>query len=173
MGTGYNHYSTRWQIAYDAEEFVQLKGYLFYAEVYHSSIANAACATFAVSMPTSGVLTSARCRITIESDEGVIVQIKEGAAYTGGSAVNAINMDRNSANTDHLTFTSQPTVTNEGTTLITSVLGGAGNFFSSGSPAFCSCTHLSLKYDTKYIIKVTNTSGDASKIKISMLFTET
>ena len=137
MGTAINHYSTRWRVSYDAEEFVQLKGMIFTADYYNSSVASNSCVTFAISMPTVGVITSARCRFSVESTNGALVELKEGATYTGGVAINAINMDRNSTNTDHLTIASNPTVTNEGTRLIASVMGSPSTPGKSGSPGFC------------------------------------
>ena len=169
MGTGYNNWSTRWKVGMTLEEYSALDGLLFYAEYYNAAVANGSSVTLGISTPTTH---TSRGRIIVESDEGVTVQFSEAATYTGGSAVNAINVDRTSANVDHLTLVSNPTVTNEGTVLIQSILGSASQFREGGTPGECSCSHFKLKANTKYIIKVTNVSGDASKIKVGWYFIE-
>jgi len=169
MGTGYNHWSTRWRVGMTLEEYSALDGVLFYGEYYTSSVTNGSSVTLAISTPTTH---TARGRIVVESDEGVTVKFSEDATHIGGSAVNAINIDRTSANADHLTLVSNPTVTNEGTTLFQSILGSASQFKEGGTPGECACSHFRLKSTTTYLIKVTNVSGDASKIKVGFYFIE-
>jgi len=142
MGSGYNHWSTRWRVGITLEEYAALDGLLFYVEYYNSSVTNGSSVTLGISTPTT---CTARGRIIVESDEGVTVQFYEDSTYSGGSAINAINMDRTSSNVDSLTFVTNPTVTNE---------------------------HFKIKSNAKYIIKVTNVSGDASKIKVGWFFME-
>jgi len=169
MGSGYNHWSTRWRVGITLEEYAALDGLLFYVEYYNSSVTNGSSVTLGISTPTT---CTARGRIIVESDEGVTVQFYEDSTYSGGSAINAINMDRTSSNVDSLTFVTNPTVTNEGTVLAQSINGSASQFKEGGTPGECACSHFKIKSNAKYIIKVTNVSGDASKIKVGWFFME-
>jgi len=169
MGTGYNHWSTRWRVGMTLEEYSALDGLLFYVEYYNSSVTNGSCVTLAISTPTTH---TNRGRVIIESDEGVTVQFYEDATISGGGAVNAINIDRTSSNADHTTFLTDPTVSDQGTVLFQSVNGSASQFKEGGTPGECQCSHFKLKSNATYIIKVTNVSGDASKIKVGWYFIE-
>jgi len=169
MGTGYNNWSTRWRVAIGLEEYSALDGVLFYGEHYWSSVSNGSSVTFAISTPTN---YTCRGRAIIESDEGVTVEFREDVLQKDGAAVNAINIDRTSTNVDHMTLTYDPTVTDEGTQLWKSIEGSASQFKEGGTPGECACSHFKLKSSTTYTVKVTNFSGDASKIKVGWYFIE-
>jgi len=170
MGTGYNEFSTRWRLSYSPEEYTTLGGNTYYAEYYNSSIATSSTVTFGISVPTN---VTPKGRFALESDGEVIIRIKEAATYTGGSAINAFNLKRNSTNTDGITFVSNPTVTNEGTRLESYYIGtGDLSNFARAEPESGDSVFWLLKTDTKYIVKITNQSGGAINIKLSYQFHE-
>ena len=166
MGTGYNNFSTRWRVAYSPEEYGTLDSLCFYAE-YTGSVASNSVATLGISVPTN---YAPKGRFMEEATGPVIIRVKEGATFTGGSAINAINLSRNSSNVDHITFVSNPTVTDEGSTLITEVEGSGSQ--TSSAPGFSSRTHIELKLDTKYAITVTNGGASAVNFKVGLYFIE-
>ena len=164
---GYNNYSTRWRVAFSPEQYLTVEGKIFHGQYHNASVANGSSVTMGISVPTNYY---PRGFFDVTSDGGITVEIFEGSTYTGGTTINAINMDRNSSATDHMTIVHSPTVTDEGTLLDIQYLGGSG--FHADVPGLTQSTPMALKVNTKYIIKVTNTSGDASKIAVGIYFTE-
>ena len=80
-------------------------------------------------------------------------------------------MNRTSSNSSGATIVKNPTVSSYGTKIETIIGGSAGGKFSSGqSPSYSSGANWMFKPSAKYLIKVTNDSGDASKVKVSYLF---
>ena len=172
MGSSYNSYSTRWRIGFTAEQYLTLNGKIFYAQYTDTNVADGSSVTIGIDIP-AGYYPRGHASLT--SDGGVTFEIREDVTYSGGNAIDAINMDRNSSNVDYMTFVSNPAVTDEGTVLFTGFYGSAGGggwFGGSASPAMGNASPIAFKANTKYIIKVTNTSGSASKISVGFYFTE-
>jgi len=108
--------------------------------------------------------THAHFGYVIMSDGACKIEVLEGTTYTNpGGAVILYNRDRNSANgSDQLVY--QSPVINVAGTVISVNLTGADKPFIAGGSVVSHDWHLKPSVDI--LLKVTNTSGDASEIII-------
>lgn len=83
----------------------------------------------------------------------------EGATVTGGTALTAINKNRNSLITSQSAALLNPTVTNTGTMILNQILiGGSGKKAGGGQTG---SSDLILKPLTTYLFRITNVNGTA------------
>lgn len=94
----------------------------------------------------------------------------EGATTTGGTALTAINLDRNSTNTDNAAAVLNPTVTATGTLLGSYVLIGGQKKKATGGDI--STASLLLKPLTNYLLRMTNVSGAAQAAEMTVTWYE-
>lgn len=81
----------------------------------------------------------------------------EGATVTGGTALTAINKNRNSTTTSQSAALLNPTVTNLGTPILSQILiGGSGKKAGGGQTG---SADLILKPLTTYLFRITNVNG--------------
>lgn len=81
----------------------------------------------------------------------------EGATVTGGTALTAINKNRNSLTTSQSAALLNPTVTNFGTMILSQILIGGSGKKAGGSQTGSS--DLILKPLTTYLFRITNVNG--------------
>jgi hypothetical protein len=88
----------------------------------------------------------------------------EGAVVTGGTAVTAVNKNRDSANTSQSAILVGPTVTSLGTMILGQILiGGSGKKASGGD---LSSSDLILNDLTTYLFRLTNINGTSHAAEI-------
>ena len=135
-----------------------IEGENYYIEYHNDALADGSTATLGISTCTDHHM---RMTYSVEVEEGTCeVQLREECTYTGGSAGTAVNLNRNfGAHCTGLTFTINPTVTDEGDVLETMHFFSASRFVPKG----VSSRGISwiLKPNTKYILKISNESGGA------------
>jgi hypothetical protein len=88
----------------------------------------------------------------------------EGSVVTGGTAITALNKNRNSLTTSQSAALSNPTVTTLGTPILSQILiGGQGKKAGGGAIA---SSDLILKPLTTYLFRLTNVNGTAHAAEI-------
>jgi hypothetical protein len=88
----------------------------------------------------------------------------EGSVVTGGTAITALNKNRNSVITSQSAALSNPTVTTLGTPILSQILiGGQGKKASGGA---LGSSDLILKPLTTYLFRLTNVNGTAHAAEI-------
>ena len=92
----------------------------------------------------------------IISNAVVEATIYEGTDYTGGSALAAVNRNRNSANTSVLTLTTDATGASKGTAIWTFKAGANKEIVQAGNERL----EFILKQNTKYLIETVGANGD-------------
>ena len=94
----------------------------------------------------------------------------EGATVTGGTAITAMNMNRNSLSTSQSAILAQPTVSATGNLLLQEILlGGSGKKASGGD---VDSLTLILKPLTTYLFRLTNTNGTSHIAEIILSWHE-
>ena len=97
----------------------------------------------------------------------------EGTTFSvAGAAVTPVNRNRRSTNVARGTFTSGPTITDDGTPIFLGYTGGgAGGSAAGGSSA--SFEEYILAASTTYLARITNTAGNNQPVTLSMDFYDT
>jgi len=103
----------------------------------------------------TGSTMYAHMTINITGSGATTVVLYEGATATGGSAQTAYNRNRTSSNTSTLTITLDPTVSVNGTALITNTFGSGDKKTQLGGDARGEHEWL-LNLSTKYYILITS-----------------
>ena len=85
------------------------------------------------------------------------VSLFEGCTASCGTSGALNNMDRTSARTPKTTISQAPTVTDTGTEITYAMISGTGQ---SGGQERSPDTHWKLKPNTKYLLRITNNSGN-------------
>lgn len=115
--------------------------------------------TFGVTVPDSEQWP--HIRWSISAGKSAEFEVKESAAFSGGSAITPVNNNRNSTKTSTLAVVSGPSVTDTGTSLLRVAFGvtGAG-FFNPGSGGEGGRENeLILKRNTKYLFQITSNTA--------------
>jgi hypothetical protein len=92
------------------------------------------------------------------SGNGGTVTLSEGATLSAGTPVTPLNRDRGSTKTSSVTFVHTPTITNEGTPLVTMHIDAS----SQSGTRERSTEEMILKSNTWYLIKITIDSGQTA-----------
>lgn len=157
----------------ECETYQTTEGKMYYGEFTVASLGDGSSCTIGISTCTVGIGTYPHGRLLVDVDGAAISEFKETVAYTGGAGVTQYNLNRRSTETSDVTIVSNPTVSDEGTTIQTSYAGTTITTPSKhGDPGSSKAAFWVLKSNTKYILKVTNTSGGAIKVHIAYLFHE-
>lgn len=90
--------------------------------------------------------------------------------YTGGTAVTARDRNFVSANTPPATFSSAPTATPAGASLATVILLAADSTGNANAGLVTESERFVLKPNTQYVVRGTNTSGQAGVISARFTF---
>ena len=125
-----------------------------------------------------GILTGNSTAIYIPaavttSADSVTISVQEGAAVTGGTPVVTTNRNRQSTISSKVTLVAAPTVSNAGTLVSSSFIGGvAGNPQSRQGGTESSGNKMVLKPNTQYLLRFTNGSTAANTIRVKMEWIE-
>lgn len=134
-------------------------GKLFLAE-YSENIADSASVEM---MITTGALT-AHIAFAVAAGGQVTVYFFENTGKTGGTPITARNFNRNNSDNNGVTVTHTPGGAGDGASIVNARLvpGGAGAAPQSRTGGDArSGTEMILRPNTKYLLRVTNTSGGA------------
>lgn len=145
-------------------------GHLYEASALDTNVADAG--TFEVLVQTG--LASPHLRGQFAAAGSARIQIYEGSAFSdAGTPVAAVNRNRNSANTAEATVTHTPTISDDGDLLLDDLLpGGLGVLGRSIGSSLSTFEEFVLKPSENYLLRLTNISGTASPVSISLAFYE-
>lgn len=132
----------------------------FFANIL-TSISSAA--SFSISIHTPNTTKWPHMMFEVGGIYGTKIELFETAILTSGTAMTAVNSNRNSATAATITCTSSPTVTTSGTLLLTDQYGfstGSGPSGLAGSGNTRSDNEIILKQNTVYLLKVTAVGSD-------------
>ena len=97
----------------------------------------------------------------------------EGTTFSAaGTAVTPVNRNRRSPNAARGTFTSGPTITDDGTPIFLGYTGGGAGGSASGT-ASTSFEEYILAASTTYLARITNTAGNNQPVTLIMDFYDT
>lgn len=147
------------------------EGRMFSAYMISSAIA--AAGTYDIGILTgNSVMSYIPVSVTTSSDS-VTISVQEGATVTGGTSVIPTNRNRNSLNTSKITMVTSPTVSNVGTLVASSFIGGvAGNPQTRQGGTSSGGNKMVLKPNTQYLLRFTNGSTVANTLHVKMEWIE-
>ena len=97
----------------------------------------------------------------------------EGTTFSvAGTAVTPVNRNRRSTNVARGTFTSGPTITDDGTPIFLGYTGGGAGGSAAGSSS-ASFEEYILAASTTYLARITNTAGNNQPVTLIMDFYDT
>lgn len=149
--------------------------------VYEGRMYGAVYTTTAIAAGASydlGILTGNSTMIYIPSTvvtsaDSVTIGVYEGSTVTGGTTLASSSRQRNSTRASAVTLKTAPTVSDVGTFVISSFIGGvAGNPQSRQGGTLSGGNKMVLKPNTQYIIRLTNGSTVANTIHVKMEWIE-
>lgn len=121
-----------------------------------------------------GILTGSSTAIYIPaavttSSDSVTISVQEGAVVTGGTPVTVTNRNRQSTISSKVTLVAAPTVSNAGTVVASSFIGGVKGYLQSRQGGTASGGNkMVLKPNTQYLLRFTNGSTVANTIRVKM-----
>lgn len=102
--------------------------------------------------------------MTAQSSGAATVELYEGGTITGGTAVTIWNRDRNSTKVATVKLYHTPSITSDGTKMVTKWIGGTG-FRADVSGAVRGDSEFILRKNTNYLIRAT---ANANTIKVAI-----
>lgn len=147
-------------------------GMMFYASIYNSAVASTAnLDILLVSSATK------HCHFAVDANSGGsgTLSIYEGVTYSAaGSALIAFNANRQSLLTSDQVFTSGPTITGTGTTLIQDFVPGGttGNALGGSSANIARVTEFVCKLNTAYLFRFNNITNAAQPVSLTVGYFE-
>lgn len=153
------------------EDNYVFEGRMFSAYVVSGAIAS--LGTYDLGILTgSSIATYIPAAVTTSSDS-VTISVQEGAVATGGTPVVTTNRNRQSTVSSKVTLMATPTVSNAGTLVSSSFIGGvAGNPQSRQGGTASGGNKMVLKPNTQYLLRLTNGSTVANTIRVKMEWIE-
>ena len=147
------------------------EGQFFSAGEIAQSIASAGTLTYGIQTGSKTVhITPAY--ISTSADK-MTFQVYEDSTYTGGTAVTAINRNRNFTNAPTMTGVKAPTVTVNGTLISQDYLAGATGVGQTRAGQIANTDNeIIFKPNTKYVIIYTNGSSSANLLTWSFSWYE-
>lgn len=154
------------RIAEDAHSRIH-QGVMYHTGAIVASLADTASFNIGLTTPATGIT---HLVFGPGLDGSADSFIYEGAAFSAGTALSVSNHNRNSSNTYGGTVVHTPTITNDGTEIhAIHIPGGTGPHAAGGEGAGFGFER-PLKASTKYVFRITNTSGQAQRGGISLHF---
>lgn len=142
------------------------KGHYFSGGYYNSAVVNAG--TVDILIQLNGTSTF-HAKLTGTAGGDSTIQIYEGTTFSlAGSAITMSNHNRASTTSFAGTVTSIPTITAVGTQINGTGYIAAGDKHSGGGGDFGFGNEFILAKSTNYLVRVTNNSGSATKIAVSI-----
>ena len=147
------------------------EGSLFSTGASAAALSNSGSLEFLIQTPAAPSSIHLRGTVTLGGDGNF--SFFEGTTFSAaGTAAGAVDHNRTTANTANGTFTHTPTLTDDGTQLFYSeILGGTGGNAVGGNVS--SFKEWILAPSTNYLLRLTNTSGQARVAIISIDFYDT
>lgn len=142
------------------------EGEMFHAEYTNTNVANNGSVDLLL---TVGV-KEAHFVFALNAGGQCLAYVYEAPTSTGGTAVAAYNMHRSIATAPLTTVTYAPTVTATGSTAIVDgrLLAGGNSVQTRIGGGVRTNTEWILKPSTKYLLRVTNTSGGAVAVNVAL-----
>lgn len=147
------------------------EGEMFHSEYYAASLANNGSLDIEIATPAD---KEAHFVFTINAGGQAVAYLYEAPTVAGGTAMAVHNMNRRSANLPGTTIVHTPTVSATGTTVLVNgrLLAGGTSVQTRVGGGVRQNTEWILRPGTKYLLRVTNTSGSAVPINVACEFYE-
>lgn len=156
---------------YSVEDIAVYEGRMFGA--VYTTTAIAAGASYDLGILTTDTTMVYIPSTVVTSADSVTIGIYEGSTVTGGTTLASSSRQRNSSATSKVTLKTAPTVSDAGTFVISSYIGGvAGNPQSRQGGTESSGNKMVLKPNTQYLLRFTNGSTAANTIRVKMEWIE-